>query len=157
MPAVSWLCCCLEAALTRHFRQQSPLLHWEPAVRVHVLQHSPPSLAHSWGTQTLVAEYMRKGDKPHTSHIPSYLSVLPKQIFNQASRHLEAEESMHCGAWRCCTIQEIIFLISQHQSLNTDSWTLTGDMFPSSNILYNFKAWFCIGSYCYYSLKLMWW
>lgn len=38
---------CQDDALTRHLRQQSPLLHWEPAVSVQVLQHSPPSLAHS--------------------------------------------------------------------------------------------------------------
>lgn len=62
---------CQDDALTRHFRQQSPLLHWEPAVSVQVLQHSPPSLAHSWGTQTFVAEHSRKTDEPHISHILS--------------------------------------------------------------------------------------
>lgn len=142
-------------ALTRHLRQQSPLLHWEPAVRVQVLQHSPPSLAHSWGTHTLITEYMGKADEPQALlqllSLARYLNRFLTRLLG-TSRQKKAHTVEHEVAVAYAT-QEIIFLTSQCLSLHTDILILTRVMFPSRKILSltSFKAQFCTGSYDYYS------
>lgn len=74
------------SAVTWQLLQHSPLLHFEPCVNVHLLQQAPPSLAHSWNTETPLLDIqipwpgdaVRHSDAPDTHHRAATVALLSR-------------------------------------------------------------------------------